>query len=623
MLEPNSRRTYLSELRPPEGYALDRAVATTFSLDLLSLLMAPLSMVLFESPDKEEALKDPTAVLEALRRVSGKFAIFCQQGRIAVPKNDNVLFGCLEKTVVEVKPKDPRGVFHAKTWLMRFVANGVPAVYRFLCLSKNLTFDRSWDTVLTLEGELKDRKVAFASNNPLGDFFEALPELAASKVSEEVKNNVALVANEVRRAEFEWPEEFDGYEFLPLGNLGKKKKLDWGRPSRTLIVSPFLDKEPTHRLAESGTNNVLVSRQESFDELPDELIKAIEQNSQLYVMDTAAEVPEEMGEEETSETSGLTDFSGLHAKLVIFEEGWNAAVLSGSANATRAAWSGENVEFVTRLVGKKSRVGIDSFLGKDDQQHSFHSLLRPYKRVEMPKDASLSKKLEEMLDGARRAVSSARMRARITQDSESGYTINLTSSGPFSFGADSVSGVCFPISLRASSGHDVAPLLKGDALLFPNLSSIGLSSFFAFQIEARLEGEKAAIAFVLNLPVEGMPADREKHILTSVVSDKSRFVRYLLFLLSEGFDGREPGWVPEPPLKEEGDPGLEHLFSGFQPLEEMIRAYSRHPERLDCITRLVEDLKQSEEGRLVLPEGFDQIWEAFAAVRKGKEEVKR
>ena len=60
MLEPNSRLLYLDELRPPEGYSLDRAIATTYTLDLLSLLMAPLSMVLFECETKEEMLKQPT-----------------------------------------------------------------------------------------------------------------------------------------------------------------------------------------------------------------------------------------------------------------------------------------------------------------------------------------------------------------------------------------------------------------------------------------------------------------------------------------------------------------------------------------------------------------------------------
>jgi hypothetical protein len=44
MLEPQSRMIYLDQVKPPQGYSLDLALATTFSLDLVSLLMAPLSM---------------------------------------------------------------------------------------------------------------------------------------------------------------------------------------------------------------------------------------------------------------------------------------------------------------------------------------------------------------------------------------------------------------------------------------------------------------------------------------------------------------------------------------------------------------------------------------------------
>ncbi len=343
MLEANSRRTFLSELRPPDEYALDRAIATTFSLDLYTLLMAPLSMVLFECECQDEALKDPIAILEALRRVSGRFSVFCQQGRIGVPRNDTPLFRYLEKTVVEVKPKDSKGVFHAKTWFMRFTSKDRPVFYRFLCLSKNLTFDRSWDTMLSLEGEVQSRAVGYRRNKPLGEFIEALPELALTELTEDTKKNVAIIAEEVPRVDFALPEDFDDIEFFPIGVPDKKRRLKWGQPSRTLLVSPFLAEDPIRRLAESGSENVLISREESLDALPDELIGEIEKNTQIYVMDEAAQKPEEMGDEEEALSPSLNDLSGLHAKLAIFEEGWDAFVLSGSANATRSAWYGENV----------------------------------------------------------------------------------------------------------------------------------------------------------------------------------------------------------------------------------------------------------------------------------------
>jgi len=48
MLLPNERRSLEECLRPPVGFSLDCAIATTFSLDLLALLEAPLAFTMFE-----------------------------------------------------------------------------------------------------------------------------------------------------------------------------------------------------------------------------------------------------------------------------------------------------------------------------------------------------------------------------------------------------------------------------------------------------------------------------------------------------------------------------------------------------------------------------------------------
>ena len=47
MLAPDSRALLLDALRPPRGSSLDRAVATTFTLDLEAALMVPLAFAGF------------------------------------------------------------------------------------------------------------------------------------------------------------------------------------------------------------------------------------------------------------------------------------------------------------------------------------------------------------------------------------------------------------------------------------------------------------------------------------------------------------------------------------------------------------------------------------------------
>src|SRR5262245_22208324 len=135
MLGPQDRRLLLDALRPPEGYSLDYAIGTTYSLDLLALLTAPLAFTFFDWEDAEgRPNPDPVALLEALRRHADRIAIFCQAGQILIPKQHRILFGYLEDSVFQVRSPTEGGSFHAKFWAIRFVAEDRPVHYRLLCL---------------------------------------------------------------------------------------------------------------------------------------------------------------------------------------------------------------------------------------------------------------------------------------------------------------------------------------------------------------------------------------------------------------------------------------------------------------------------------------------------------
>ena len=125
-VEPRDRRLLLESLRPPNGYTLDHALGTTFSLDLLALLTAPLAFTLFDADaaltpaDGDGPPADPLALLLALRRQAGRISLFCQAGRIVVPARHQLLFGYLESSVFEATAPDPAYAFHPKLWLLRF-----------------------------------------------------------------------------------------------------------------------------------------------------------------------------------------------------------------------------------------------------------------------------------------------------------------------------------------------------------------------------------------------------------------------------------------------------------------------------------------------------------------------
>lgn len=164
MLDPQDRKLLFDLLKPPTGYRLDAAIGTTYSLDLLALLVTPLAFTLFDYEAKDGRISaSPSALLESLRRYANRTHIFCQAGLIHVPSKNRRLFSYLEKSVFEVTPADSNGVFHPKLWILRFQPTerepdkDWPIVYRFLCPSRNITFDRSWDTMLALEGTLNPR----------------------------------------------------------------------------------------------------------------------------------------------------------------------------------------------------------------------------------------------------------------------------------------------------------------------------------------------------------------------------------------------------------------------------------------------------------------------------------
>lgn len=114
MLQPSDRAHLFESLRPPEGYALDYAIGTTFTLDLLTLLTAPLAFTSFDWANEEGSLVHrPQALLATMQQYANRISLFCQTGKIALPKESSQLFSYLEESVIEVNaPKG--GLFHRK-----------------------------------------------------------------------------------------------------------------------------------------------------------------------------------------------------------------------------------------------------------------------------------------------------------------------------------------------------------------------------------------------------------------------------------------------------------------------------------------------------------------------------
>jgi hypothetical protein len=608
VLDPQDRVLFSEALRPPEGYQLSWAIGTSYTLDLVAALAAPLAFALFDwqEDDASPSGPDPIPLLEALRRYADRLTVFVQAGQIAVPKPQQFLLSYLEDSIIETVAPARGGLFHPKTWLLRFVADDAPIRYRFACLSRNLTFDRAWDTAVIIEGPVADRQRAFSVNHPLADFVAALPDLALRTVSPEIGERVGEAHREVLRVAWELPAGFDGLTFWPMGISKHRRWPLAGRVDRLLVVSPFLGQAALARLARHGHGNLLVSRLESLQELED-----IGSFQSAYVLDDAADID---GDADDDVDPADHVLQGLHAKLYVADAGWKASIWTGSANATDAAF-GPNVEFLVELQGPRSKFGIDALLAKSPGETRFSDLLKPYSQHQHRSPDELEEDLRARIEQVRQALARAAMVAKVEASNGDLFTVTLFTGHDYAGAPEGVSIKCWPVMLGEAAS---APLtVNSPALVRFAVTGEELSSLFAFTAEVTQGSRTREARFTLNLPLEGAPEDRRDRILRAVLRDQHRVLRFLLFLLADSDPQQAASLLASDHQMGEGE-GEDPLVLDLPLLESLLHALDREPAKLDHVAALINDLRKTPDGEALIPEGFTEIWEPVWAAREAQ-----
>lgn len=609
MLDPNGRALYADSLRPPPGRVFDEAIATTYTLGLDTLLTVPLQLALFDRRDAGEGLRDGVAVLEALRRTSERLSVFYQAGRIHVPSTTHVLYGMLEPIVHAVRAPGG-GAFHAKLWVLRFVdPEGVlPPVLRVLVLSRNLTFDRSWDLSLRLDGEVGDEQRDEAG--VLADFVRRLPSLAVDALPAADGERAERLASDLSRTRFEWPAGFRRARFFVHGLGGSSWQPE--ASEELVILSPFCDDRALARLAGSSSQPLaLISRADELDRLTPSTRAKFEK---ILVLDDAA--ASEDGEDTSAEPERL---HGLHAKAYLQRVGSDLHLVMGSANATRPGLlDGRNVELLVELVGPVAKVGgVAEVLERD----GFGAVLEEFEASEEPLD----------VDGAARAAEALLSAAR---DRLAGGGLSVVcEGGPEASGEGSSEGWALrlvsrePVALEGLSEMRAWPVTLTDDRAMPlefeggrlntslgTLALVSLTGFVAFELVAPIGGTAKTLRtrFVLSLPIEDLPAGREAAVMRTVIANQEGFLRYLALLLAE---------IEDDPIATSERTAIDWtrwLAQGrgedLALLEPLVRALARSPERLGDVRRVVERIKEGEGvDQDVIPAEFLDLWASFEA----------
>ena len=609
MLEPGNRRMFLDTLSPPEGYRFDKAVGTTFTLDLMTLLSVPLAFTFRDAHDHEgEVASDPLALLESARRHASRIVVFCHGGQTAVPRPGQAALAFLEQSVIAAFPptyRETGAVFHPKVWVLRYESQDGPVKYRLVCQSRNLTFDKSWDASLVLDGDLNDNRVrGYAVNHPLADFIRTLPGLSSGPLTGSQQEIVDTLTDELPRVRFCGPDGLALERFIPFGISRRNESFPEHERRPLLVVSPFLDGGLLRRATVRRTRSVLVSRREALLKAPRDAVEAFDE---VYAF-------REGLEPETEDTDvGMPPLAGLHAKVYVIDDGWNARVFVGSANSTNAAISNppRNVEFMVELVGKKSRFGIEAMLSPpaDGSSGAFRSLIEQFDKAEAgsvdPDDDALH--LDRILDAAASRLAQVELSGKVEASGEGHFTLRLECSESLRLASEVVAVHCWPATLPSSWQKPLE-----DGVEFAALSLAQLSAFLALEVQATANGKTGVKRFVRTISLEGIPEDRLQVLLARMLRDRSQLMRLLWLLLVPNND-MSFGEFSKLLGTEEAGAGWGASLPGL--LEQMLETLGRDPSRLDPVASLLEDLRKTEAGRELLGAEFDAVWDPIWAVR--------
>lgn len=594
------RLDYGAMLIPPSGYRLAKAVAATYTLDLNTLLSIPVA--LFFSQTLEGNFEaERVQLLEAIQRCPDVLRVYHQAGRIHVPRKHNRLYGLLEPCVVGILPENAYTAFHPKVWVLRYEHDEEPTKYRVIVLSRNLTYDRSWDIAAHLDGEVTEERQKKVQ--PLASFVKYLTS------HERFDGDRKFIAD-LRKVKFKTPKGFNSnYFFHPVGVDGHTNPLKEQTGSRAICVSPFVHDEAIETLWENVTDELMLfGCREEMRSLKPETLEGV----RAFCMSDLVVDGENQDQGEDGEGEQLQQ--NLHAKLYVVQgESSRNLWFIGSANATKAAFD-RNVEFLLELRGTSSAAQLDrlkdELLGEDENSGIFQV-------YEPPDDAVVDPELKALEETLRRLEFNLlsfteQVQAKVTKsENEANYDLHLV--------IPAVKGNSKKLSIKVSPFNtDGIPPQELAAtgkttLLFANINESNLSRFLRFEI---WNGGDRLRAFLMKIEIDGLPETRVAQILRSIIDSRNRFFEYLRFLLADDLNKGEIGTKPEG--KKDGDGDGADIWDMSTPIfEQLLLAASRSPSRLKAIDDVIQKLRE-EEGEQsdsnVIPHEFLEFWDAFKAI---------
>lgn len=639
MLRPDQDRLNYGELlAPPPEYHLDFAIGTTYSLDLDALVGATMSLGLSAETDTNLA-KNPVCLLEALKKTADKIALFCEAGQIYTPRNVTELYILLEKMVFSVAllgtKRNRNASFHPKFWLIRYENNNSEVMYRVVVLSRNLTFDRSWDVTYSMDAYPCNKEQE--KNYPVSDFIRYLAKnwLTKDEYANEKRNRIYRICRELPYFQFEPTDYFMDFEFVP-NNIPKYSGRDSEDESgkyyieetplfqesfhELLVMSPFLSKETLNKLHKE--NNFMKSQQYKLFTRKESLAKLNAEDFADFAVyclkDRVVQGEDLLSEEElTSEdtqTGGdakervsMIQRQDLHAKLYFARKGTFTRLYLGSLNASENGLN-NNIEFMICLqdMMKYHNLKMDDlckqfFNGDEDNPEN------PFERVQLTTINKQDKEESNDLEFVVKTLCRGKNKAVVETDGN-GYDCTLCfEETMLQIALDRLQEIGGKATIRPLFAKVPAKELAAE-ITFDRLALLDISVFYVLTVS----NENDTVRRVLEIETANLPENREDEIIKKVLNNKECFFRYIAFLLGDDtVIGMLEANVLQLEHESQGKNGETILPALY---EKMLETAANHPEKFKEIGSLLTVLRHDHADAEISDgtyEQFKQLYETF------------
>lgn len=573
------RYNYADTFIPEDGYRFVYALGTTYSLDLEAMLSVPIAAGLHSSFD-EKMRDEGIHILEAIRKTAAHIDLFCQQGKIHVPQKNRLIFSLMEDSIHQVLPEEGTS-FHPKLWIVKYENIQTSKMYyKLVVMSRNLTFDRSWDMSCVLDGKKTGSKKRKNKSliRMLKGLVDSIDNVEKKKVINDFIEEIEYVAFSIEGS------CFNDYELCAFGKDSESFNIVEQDIKEIAVISPFLSQNIVEALANRKMRNkmILISRKDQLSILSEQLIDQLD----AYYVDDMIVRGESILSEEASQSYQKQD---IHAKVYIVMDEAHTHVYIGSCNCSNRGFY-KNTEFMIKLTCDRRTYSVQKFL-KELGIYEDKSYFEQYQYTPLKDTVDAAEQLKEIINRYATRIGSTAIKGEVRGSGEVYETYLYI---------DVEIEECEEVEIK------IAPLFWGkeakvlaDYMVFEDMEITQLTKFFKVSVGLK----DVCQEFVLKVDLANLPSQREKSIIKQLVK-KEQIIQYLILMLSD--DPRRDVILMDNGESDDGR-GIGKNYWDKPLYENLLRAFKKDQNIIGEVKEFISMFNDTD----VIPGEIYQLLDAF------------